>query len=202
MSSGVASAGNTVDITVDLSNNEGFANLGIQISYDSDALTLISASNNSDVGATYTSAQNLSANPFNIGWDSTSNVTYNGNLATLTFRINDSAEDGTYPITVSYYKGISGNYIDGEDVNYDADFNSLNLNYVNGIITVSSHIAGDINGDGKVNNQDGTFLLRHLAGWNVNVDDSVLDINGDGKVNSKDGTLLLRYLAGWSVTIQ
>ena len=201
VSSGAASAGNTVDIIVDLSGNEGFANLGIQIGYDSDALTLISASNNSDVGATYTSAQNISANPFNMGWDSTSNVTYNGNLATLTFKVNDNATDGTYPITVSYYKGISGNYTDGEDVNYDADFNSLYLNYVNGIITVSSHVAGDINGDGKVNNQDGTFLLRHLAGWNVNVDESALDINGDGKVNNQDGTVLLRYLAGWSVTI-
>ena len=201
VSSVTASAGNTVNVTVDLSGNKGFANLGIQVGYDANNLTLTSVTNNASVGATYTGAQSITANPYNMGWDSTSNVTYNGNLATLTFKVKENATEGKYPITVSYYKGISGNYTDGEDVNYDADFKSLGLNYVNGAITVSSHIAGDINGDGKVNNQDGTFLLRHLAGWNVNVDESALDVNGDSKINNQDGTVLLRYLAGWSVTI-
>ncbi len=201
VSSTTAAAGKTVDVTVDISENKGFANLGLQVGYDTSALTLKSVSNNTSVGATYTGAQSITANPYNMGWDSTDNVTYNGTLATLTFQVNDNVADDTYPITVSYYKGIGGDYTDGEDVNYDADFKSLNLNYVNGAITVSSHIPGDINGDGKVNNQDGTFLLRHLAGWNVNVDESALDVNGDGKVNNQDGTVLLRYLAGWSVTI-
>ncbi|MBQ3427703.1 MAG: leucine-rich repeat protein [Clostridia bacterium] len=201
VSSAKVAPGKTVSVTVELSENKGFANLGLQIGFDASALTLISVSNNTSVGATYTGAQSITVNPYNMGWDSTSNNTYNGTLATLTFEVNDDAPDGTYPISVSYYRGKNGNYSDGEDVNYDEDFKPLNLNYTNGAITVSRHIPGDINGDGKVNNQDGTFLLRHLAGWNVSVDETALDITGDDKVNNQDGTILLRYLAGWSVTI-
>ena len=140
--------------------------------------------------------------PYNMSWDSTSNVKYNGSLATLTFEVRKDAENGEYPITVSYYKGINKNYTDGVDVNYDEDFEPFALNYISGSITVSEgHVAGDINGNGTVNNQDGTFLLRHLAGWNVKVDESALDINGNGTVNNQDGTVLLRYLAGWQVNI-
>lgn len=195
------SPGSTVNVKVDLSGNKGFANLGVQVGYDANALTLTSVTNNSSVGAVYTPAQQITANPYNMGWDSTGNIAFNGTLATLTFKVKENAPEGKYPITVSYYTGKNGDYTDGTDVNYDENFNSLKLNYVNGAVTVSSHTPGDINGDGKVNNQDGTFLLRHLAGWNVNVDDSALDINGDGKINNQDGTVLLRYLAGWQVNI-
>ncbi len=173
----------------------------MDIAYDKNVLTLTSAKNNTSVGAVYTPSQNISANPYHIGWGSTNNVTFNGTLVTLTFAVSSSAAEGEYPITVSYYKGGSGNYTDGTDVNYDENFNPLKLNYINGAVKVSSHLPGDVNGDGKVNNQDETFLLRHLAGWSVNVDSSALDVNGDGKVNNQDGTILLRYLAGWDVTI-
>lgn len=195
------SPGGTVNVKVDLSGNKGFANLGVQVGYDANVLTLVSAVNNPNVGAVYTPAQQITANPYNMGWDSTGNIAFNGTLATLTFKVKENAPEGKYPITVSYYAGKNGDYTDGTDVNYDENFNALNLNYVNGAVTVSSHTPGDINGDGKVNNQDGTFLLRHLAGWNVNVDDSALDVNGDGKINNQDGTIILRYLAGWQVNI-
>lgn len=201
VSSGATSPGGTVNVTVGLSGNKGFANLGVQVGYDANALTLTSVTNNPSVGAVYIPAQQITANPYNMGWDSTGNIAFNGTLATLTFNVKENAPEGKYPITVSYYTGKNGDYTDGTDVNYDENFNSLKLNYVNGAVTVSSHTPGDINGDGKVNNQDGTFLLRHLAGWNVNVDDSALDINGDGKINNQDGTVLLRYLAGWQVNI-
>lgn len=201
VSTATASAGGTATVTVDLSGNKGFANLGLDIGYDKSVLTLTSAKNNTSVGAVYTPSQNISSNPYHIGWDSTNNVTFNGTLVTLTFAVNSTAADGEYPITVSYYKGNNGNYTDGTDVNYDENFNSLKLNYINGAVKVSSHLPGDVNGDGKVNNQDGTFLLHHLAGWSVNVDSSALDVNGDGKVNNQDGTVLLRHLAGWDVEI-
>lgn len=201
VSDATVSAGGTATVTIDLSGSNGFANLGLEVGYDSSVLTLTEAQNNTNIGAIYTPAQALTANPYNFGWNGTSNVDFNGNLITLTFKVADNAEEKTYPITVCYYKGVSGSYTDGEDVNYDADFNSLDLSYINGSITVSSHKPGDINGDGKVNNQDGTYLLRYLAGWSVDIDSSALDVNGDGKVNNQDGTVLLRYLAGWSIDI-
>lgn len=203
VSASSVSPGGTTEVTVSLSGCKGFSNLGIQIGYDSNALTLISAENNSSVGATYTAAQQITASPYNMSWNSaTSNNTFNGALATLTFKAKDNAAEGKYPITVSYYTGRDGDYIDGESVNYDIDHKPLNLSYTDGAITVSEHIPGDINGDGTVSDWDGTLLLRYLAGWeDLDIDASALDVSGDGAVNDWDGTLLLRYLAGWDVEI-
>lgn len=137
LSSASGYRGENVDVTLDLSNNEGFANLGFEISYDSSVLTLLSVEDNSGVGATCTTAQSIIANPYNIGWDSVSNVCYNGNLATFTFKIADNAKAGTYDIGLSYYKGRNGNYTDGVSVNYDDHENPLGLCYSNGRIDVS-----------------------------------------------------------------
>ena len=75
-------AGNTVDVVISLSENTGFANLGLEISYDT-AMTLVAVTANSNVGATFTKAQSLDVYPYNIGWDSVSNNDYNGELVHL-----------------------------------------------------------------------------------------------------------------------
>ena len=197
-----AKPGNEVDVTVELENNIGFASLGIEIGYDSDIMTLTKVTSNSGIGATFTPAQTYTANPFNMGWDSAANVTYNGNLSTLTFKIADNAADGIYPITVDYYKGVNGTYVDGDDVNYNENLEAVGFVYINGSVIVASYIPGDINGDEKINNKDATFLLRYLAGWNIDgINTDALDTDGSGTVNNKDATILLRYLAGWTVTL-
>ena len=43
--------------------------------------------------------------------------------------------------------------------------------------------------------------MKYLAGWKVDVIETVLDVNGDGKVNTKDTTRLMRYLNGWDVKL-
>ncbi|MBR5619358.1 MAG: dockerin type I repeat-containing protein, partial [Clostridia bacterium] len=68
-------------------------------------------------------------------------------------------------------------------------------------IIYSSHTAGDINGDGAVNNKDLTRLFQYLSDWDVEVDESALDVNGDGSVNNKDLTRLFQYLSDWDVQI-
>ena len=128
-------AGELVNIDVELSGNTGFASLGIEIGYDSSALQLVNVVAGAGVGATFTPAQTYEANPYNMSWDSMSNVTYNGTLATLTFSIITS-DAGTYPVTVDYYKGRDGNYTDGYDTNYDEGFNDINLGYKSGCINV------------------------------------------------------------------
>lgn len=64
------------------------------------------------------------------------------------------------------------------------------------------HLPGDVNGDGKVNNRDASSILRMLAGYDVDVNESALDVNGDGNVNNRDVSTILRYLAGYLVQMK
>ncbi len=129
--------GDTVDITLDISGNNGFSNLGLEINYDDSVLTLLAVSENPEVGAIFTAAEHISTNPYNMTWDSESDVGFNGTLATLTFKITDNAPVGDYPVILSCYKGRNGDYTDGIDVNYDENDNPLNLNYESGYINIS-----------------------------------------------------------------
>lgn len=132
----VGNAGDTIEIPVTLNNNTGFSSLGIEIGYDDTVLKLTNVNENSGVGASFTKAQYYTVKPYNIGWDSAANTAFNGTVATLTFEI-ISSDAGTYPITVDYYKGRNGNYVDGKNVNYDYAFNPLGLTYENGSVTVT-----------------------------------------------------------------
>ncbi len=64
-----------------------------------------------------------------------------------------------------------------------------------------SPIAGDINGDGSVNNKDLTRLMKYIAGEDVVVVTVAIDPNGDGSVNNKDLTRLMRYISGDDIGI-
>ena len=61
--------------------------------------------------------------------------------------------------------------------------------------------AGDINGDGEVDNKDVTSLFKYISGGVVSVSKTALDVNGDGAVNNKDVTILFRYVSGLPVTV-
>jgi len=201
LSSGECMPGNTIEIAVELSDNPGFSNLGIEIEYDR-ALTLVGAAPAEIEGVTVTTAEDYTRHPYNISFDTPTNSLYNGNLVVLTFEVPDGIEPGDYFVRASYYKGRDGDFTDGVDVNYDENDNPVSINYENATITVYDHIPGDINGDGTVNNKDATYLLRYIAGWNINdIDHNALDTNGDSRITSKDGTTLLRHLVGWDVDI-
>ena len=203
VSSGKSVSGDTVTLTVDLVGNAGFASLGLEIGYDDSVMTLTNVANESTVGGIFTTAQSITANPYNIGWDNFSNITYNGTLVTLTFEIKDNAPDGVYPVTVDFYKGVNGTYKDGYDVNYDENFQPFNLIYEDGFVEVASYMPGDVSGDGAVNNRDVTYLLRHLAGWTIEgIVEEAMDVDGSGTVNNRDVTTLLRYLAGWDIELK
>lgn len=196
-------AGETVEIAVTLANNPGFSDLSIEIGYNASVMELTKVTPNSAVGCIFTTSQQLTQLPYRLNWvNGTEDSTFTGTLVTLTFQIKDSAELGSYPVTVSYYKGKYGNNIDGEDVNYNQNGSRVPIIYVNGSVTVYSYTPGDLNGDGRINSKDAIYLLRYIAGWELDglVEDA-LDVNGDGKINSKDAVHLLRYIAGWDVTL-
>ena len=196
-------AGEKVRVPVILENNPGFADLSIEIDYDSAVVELTDVQPNNEVGGNFTPAQNYTVRPYVLNWvNDENNNLFNGVLAILTFTIKQDAPLGSYPITVDYYRGITGNNIDGEDVNYDKDWNRVPLNYISGKLIVCAYAPGDINGDGEVDINDAMCLLKYVAGWKLDgVVTEALDVNGDGRVNTKDAIQILRYIAGRNVTL-
>ena len=67
--------------------------------------------------------------------------------------------------------------------------------------SLSTTVAGDINGDGSVNNKDLTRLMKYLAGSAVDVAWNAVDVNGDGKENAKDLARFKKYMAGFDVEV-
>ena len=63
-------------------------------------------------------------------------------------------------------------------------------------------VAGDVNGDGRVNNHDLAALQRYLNEWDVQIRRLSADVTGDGRINNHDLALLQRYLNEWDVTLQ
>ena len=74
-----------------------------------------------------------------IKWNGTGDCTFNGTLVTLKFKVNEYAACRNYTITVDYYKGPKSQppYEDGKNCNFNANKESLNLQYQNGSITVT-----------------------------------------------------------------
>ena len=66
----------------------------------------------------------------------------------------------------------------------------------------TTHLPGDINGDGTVDNRDATRLIRYINEWDVEVVEAAVDINGDGTVDNRDATRLIRYVNEWDVVIR
>ena len=196
-------AGETVRVPVILEKNPGFADLSIEIDYDSSVVALTDVQPNKEVGSTFTPSQSYAVKPYMLNWiNEEGNNTFNGVLAVLTFTIKQDAPLGSYPITVDYYHGITGDNIDGEDVNYNKDWKRVPLDYRSGKLIVCAYTPGDINGDGEVDINDAVCLLQYVAGWKLDgIVKEALDVNGDGRINTKDAIQILRYIAGWNVTL-
>ena len=186
--------GDTVEVAVKLENNPGIASMTLRVNYDSSAMKLISVTDAGKLGTAVHSDKYSS--PYTLCWvndTATKDFTENGTIAILKFQILDNAVIGSYPISVSYdYENF--------DI-YNVNVEKVKLEPVNGSITVSNVLIGDVNNDGTVNNLDRLVLTRYLANW-VDYPESAInmtaaDVNMDGTVNNLDRLILTRHLANW-----
>lgn len=65
---------------------------------------------------------------------------------------------------------------------------------VNAYYVAPAVTAGDVDGDGRVNNRDLGLLQQHLNEWDVDIDVSAGDMDGNGRVNNRDLGLLQQLL--------
>lgn len=128
MTSAQAMPGDTVSLTVSISDNPGICGMRLFVSYDASVMKLESATFSSLFGGG-AAAVNTAINPFRLLWNlGTKNFADNGTLATLNFKILQSAPDGVYDITTTYYQADVFNLADQD----------VSLNITSGKITVGT----------------------------------------------------------------
>lgn len=171
-----AKAGGTVSVTISLANNPGIAALAFRVSYPKGAMTLESAV----AGGLFGSAT-LNTSTGMFLFDNAADVTENGTLLTLTFKVSDMAALGEYRISVEI---ISCNNAAEERVVICGGQANIEVRDI---------LPGDANGDGVVDTLDITRLRRYLAEESVDLS-SGADMNGDGVVDIEDLARLRRYL--------
>lgn len=205
-----AKPGDTVDITVSLEKNPGIINLKPNVAYDSNVLTLTGRTDANIFGTVYHAPINQSnpaANPYILSWANDTveeNLTVNGTLITLTFKVAENAAYGRHGIAVTYKSS---------DV-YDIDFKPVAFTVVNGAITVEadgpvSHtVTFNANGgSGTMSPQTAstqTALTANaftragymFSGWNTKADGSVTPYsNGANYSFAADTTLYAQWAA-------
>lgn len=68
--------------------------------------------------------------------------------------------------------------------------------------TAAVSAPGDVNTDTKVNLSDVSLMLKHIAGWSIELDTYAADVNDDEKINLSDVSLVLKHIAGWDVVLK
>jgi len=179
-------AGKQVEVPVKLENNPGIFALTVSFSYDTSALKLVAVTPNTEIfpGTWQTASLKGATWASNAG-----DISANDTILTLSFEVLEGTEDGEYEVGI----------ILGEIINEDMD--DIDFAAEPGKVIVSSHIPGDVNGDGKVSTKDFVTLMKYLSGEDVYVVEDALDVNGDGKVSTKDFVTLMKYLSGEDIPI-
>ena len=106
-----------------------------------------------------------------------------GQIGTLTFTVDEDAEEGTY--TVEAYVKEGSCTVEGS-ITFEVKK------------AASNRLPGDANDDGKVNARDALLIAKYAAGWEdleINLENA--EVNEDGRVNARDALAIAKYAAGW-----
>ncbi len=174
--------GNEVELILSISENPGLIAAVIEVEYDSDNLTLKAVSDKGNLG-NENHSDDYTLSEYLISWYNplaTEDYTYNGDLATLTFEIQEGAEEGDYPVFVTVKEA------------YNSNLKSVALNTEDGKITVREKL--DFEGitlEDKSFVYDGTAKSLEIEGT-VPVETEVTYVNNEAiDVGEKTVTVTL-----------
>ena len=164
VSSATAKAGEPV-VTIELSvkNNPGFTAMRVFVDYDPNVLTLTnSESTDLLAGMSPSFSPTYEERPYQMQWSSgTKNATGNGVFATLTFTVNGDAEEGEYPIVISY----------AEDDIFNTSFDNVFFEVANGMVEVSNVVEPNPISDFTYELSDGGIVI---TGYNGSRNDVII----------------------------
>jgi len=120
-------AGSTnVEVLVDAQNNPGIAGMTLGVEYDESVLTLVKVSSQEVLSGLSFQKPKIYKSGCNLVWYGTEpDEVIDGTAFKLIFNVDDSAQSGNYPITLTYSTG------------YDANLGSVEMKVVNGSIVIN-----------------------------------------------------------------
>lgn len=193
-----AAAGQSVDVNVSVKNNCGIYGAILTFTFPSE-LTLVSVVKGQAFENLDISLPDAMTSPYTIFCDGLDKpADSDGTIITFSFTVSaDANPNSKFPITVAYSAG---------DI-VDSEFKDLDVNIENGNVTVIDYIPGDVNGDGRVNTVDVTWIRRYrMGGYESELADfneAAADVNDDGRINTIDVTMIRRYrMGGFGVTLK
>ncbi len=188
------SVGNTVNVTVSLTNNPGLISAKVKVLYDSAVLKLVGyEAGNFAAGGYSWGDKDKADGSFIINWcdainpDSTADL-----LAILTFEVLEGAADGFTPITLQF--DCDGDMFNaaGDTIWFDAVGGGVE-------IVTKSYTLGDLDENGRINNRDLGMLQQHINEWPVNINTDAADLDANGRINNRDLGMLQQYINEWDV---
>ena len=123
-------AGDVFDLPIELKSNPGVAAMSLNLTYDTDKLELISATDGQILGSsTFLSGKDVTAVPYTLNWDDLSdeNNTGTGTLASLSFKAKDNAV-GSADVAVAVNQSST----------FDIDFNDVTFETIKGTVSINS----------------------------------------------------------------
>lgn len=173
-------SGSSVTLPVSLDNNDEISAGQFDITWDNNLFTLNNFSTSTASAVTVTG--NITPGKLRIVFaDFSGNTVSDGVLLNMTFNIPSTTVDGSYNVAMSNIQlaNNSGNLLSPSNVS-------------SGLITVTSLIPGDANGDGIINIQDVVAIINMIL--NTSADTLGADINGDGIVNIQDVVAVINII--------
>jgi len=182
--------GDEFTTTIYIADNANIIDFEVLLKYDTDKLTLVSATENEDIkGAVVVNAEN--AGSIGINYSKTSdNVTKKTLLVDLTFRVDEYLPAGIYDCLTVDETGpyIAHRLANGllEEVDFNCEFAPLFIYEI-----------GDVDLNNKVDIGDATYIRRHLAKLHTLTEFQLLFANtqNDDVVDIADAVALQRKLA-------
>ena len=186
-----ARPGEEFTVTIRTENNVGIVSYKLKVHYDAELFELVGYEAGAFTPQTYSEIHH---HPFIVNWCDAINPdnAANDTVVRLTFRVKAGVAATQSTISLSY---------DFEDV-YNSNWDGIYFKTVDGVVTVTESMPGDVNSDQRVNNRDLGLLQQYLNEWEVTIDTDAADVYDDKRVNNRDLGLLQQYLNEWDVVLK
>lgn len=168
--------GETITVPIKISSNLGVMGYRLSFAYDESVLTPVGAVVGEGFLGNFDDSIGIKTNTFDIVWSNSSNITINGNIAILTFKINDTASFGETKVAISFTQTDT----------FDEEWSDVNFICSDFLVDVKNVVINNAKESIKVGE---TLQLTASTGTSGDVswsssDESVAKVDSTGKVTA------------------